>query len=116
MTWNCCTPTGECQQGPGCPAGRKDTCPGQPGAQAARVARVGKQHSRQDALRNVMLDAGQAPKTPGVLQSMLRRVLQLVGAAAVLAIWLLACAATDDHKPEPCQRGQGQCTHWEGQA
>lgn len=43
MTWNCCTPTGECQRGPGCPAGVLCTqspgctdtaCPGHPGVAA----------------------------------------------------------------------------------
>lgn len=46
MTWDCCTPTGLCQRGPGCPAGGAchsqagcaDTpCPGHPGTRVARV-------------------------------------------------------------------------------
>lgn len=118
MSWDCCTPTGACQQGPGCPAGGachrqpgcKDTaCPGHPGA---RVARVGKQHS---ALRNVMLDAGRAPAEPGPVQYILRRLLQILGLGAVFAIWLLVTAAAD--AGGPCTDTRKPCaTHWEGEA
>lgn len=120
MTWDCCTPNGVCQRGPGCPAGGachqqpgcKDTaCPGHPGAS---VARVGKQHDRRDALRNVMLDGGQA-KPARAWSGLTRRALQLVGAAGVLAIWALATVAAD--AGGQCTDARKPCTtSWEAEA
>jgi len=112
MSWDCCSPSGECKGGHGCPAGvvlhqgtERNLLPG--------VARIGKQQPRPDALRRVQLDAGQAKPTKH-LPGLLRRVVQLVAAAAVVGIWVLATAATDAQPS--CTSGQGQCTSWEAQA
>lgn len=122
MSWDCCAPSGTCQQGPGCPAGGachqqsgcKDTaCPGHPGAHAARVARVGKQH-QPDALRRVLLDGGQA-KSKRPWSGLTRRLLQLLGAASVVGIWALATAAADS--AGPCTETHRNCTtNWESEA
>ena len=55
MSWDCCNPAGQCQQGPGCPAGAGDrnVCRSAPEATIARVARIGK---RKHALHMVTLD------------------------------------------------------------
>lgn len=118
MTWDCCNPAGQCQQGHGCPVGAschrqaacKDTaCPGHPG-RTSGLARVGKQH----ALRNVMLDASQHQLTAPKPRTA-RRVLQLVGAAAVVGIWMLATATADNGGP--CTHGHAPCnTSWESEA
>jgi|GEM_PF-2516347 len=112
MSWDCCTPTGECQRGHGCPAGDK-AC-----AQTSGVARIGKRHP----LRRVMLDAGSARPTrfastrgKRLACRLAHRLAQLAGAAAVVAIWVLATATTSEGQA-PRGTGPQQCTSWESQA
>lgn len=84
----------------GCNQGRD--CP----ARVAKVAKVGKQVD----LSRVQLH-GTEPKrrAPGAVAHLVKRLAQWAGALAVVAIWMLACAATDQPDPRPAQH----TTQWE---
>ncbi len=118
MSWDCCTPDGQCQQGPGCPAGIgchglpgcKDTaCPGRP--DGGRVACA----SKRPSVHRVMLDGGPAKAaTPRPLLHIAKRVTQLAAVAALVLIWALV-TETADGAPD-CSQGGMKCTSWESQA
>jgi hypothetical protein len=99
MSWDCCTPTGACERGHGCPAGGachgqagcEDTrCPGHPGQVTGR-------HKPAVDLRRVRLDGGDASGRKVGRGALLvgKRVMQLVAAFAVVAIWAAACVVTE---------------------
>lgn len=75
---NCCDY--DCTQGRDCPV------------RAAKVASVGR---RVDVSRVQLIGADRAPSTPGLRVRLVKRIARWAGALAVVAIWMLACAATD---------------------
>lgn len=72
----------------------------------ARVAKVGK---RVDVSR-VQLDSMTPSVRRGVWPQLARRVAQWVGALAVVAIWMLACAATE-HSSNTTRTDSGPDQH-----
>lgn len=95
MTWDCCTPTGICQRGHGCPAGccnnncdQGRTCP-----------------ARQ--LHRVQLDGTHSKgrkATGSALAHLVKRVAQLVAVVAVVVIWAAASMATQEADDNAQQR------------
>lgn len=104
MTWNCCTPTGECQRGHGCPAGVLCTqspsctdtaCPGHPG-KAARTMPPQVDLSRVQLINQPGAAAAKRHGLRALLALVAKRVpLGLVFGCAVLA------AATCSTEPAP---------------
>jgi hypothetical protein len=95
MSWDCCTPTGTCQRGHGCPAGCcNNNC------EQGRLC-----PARQ--LHRVQLDGPHSKgrkATRSVLAHLVKRAAQLVAVLAVLAIWAAASLATKDADDNAQQR------------
>jgi hypothetical protein len=113
MSWDCCTPTGACQRGHGCPAGGAchsqpgcaDTaCPGHPGQVLAA------RKTATPDLRRVQLDgtrAGGRKARRSALAYLCKRLLQLVVVVAVVFVLGLASLALPLDDDNAHKR-----THW----